>query len=668
MADAAPIPSPSTTELTAEQQQEEDKKKIQKDLLAALAITVAVFAPKTTPQETRKDLFTSWTNGLVDHITAPQKGETKESYRTRTEEFKKHGEKIKQFSADVTRYGRDDLFDTRSNTDSLYESLIEKHPELKNIINAGQIRAYQQKQADVYGEKNQENNKKFGAESLKKVRAEEDADVIADMFVTGRDEPESVLRQKRLLIKDIAQSKLASGDVRHDPINGTNYLLQDVEKEYRKHIEKNTGPYEGKEPVEYSNFINRFAKNKFLRERITQTHFVPNVPRPPISIPQVPTAPSGFSFEGIGQFMGNITDGISTAANAIRGLFGGAGGAGAAAEVGALGAGAAGVTATTGAAVGAAGAAGAAGAGAAATGAVFLGLTPVGWAIIGVVVLIIIVLIVVLLIGSGDKVTTQPAAFTPTPTVVEVQGISPTPLPDVTPTVTLTPPGGLAPITQNFAETITLASGKACIPPAMLEAIARRESGLRLYSAEQYQLYDTYGWWGQSTTKTELCTGYSYNTCTNAVAPDTEFGGEFCGTGERAICSTGRNVMGPMQFEISTWSGYEERVKTALSINQADRRVITHAVLGAALKLKDNSKNTLTPDNFNCAPAEGDPNPWTNQTWTAQHVRNAAERYYGKCTYSVSGTPVSGNYCKEVCDYYNELSTDAKQRVNCSTL
>jgi len=340
----------------------------------------------------------------------------------------------------------------------------------------------------------------------------------------------------------------------------------------------------------------------------------------------------GNGLTGMGNFLGKLPG--------LSGFFGG-GAAGTAAAAG--GTAAAGATAAAGGAAAATGGAAVAAGGAAAA--------PVlGIAAIAVVVVLLILILGVLAFSMFDNPSVKPYALSQQATPVPEA-----PLGVPSTTVTPKPPFKIA--EGDLEEVMVLAAESTCTPLAMIKAISRREAGSTWnYSEGQFGFYNSFPWWNneedyqaQPIQRPVICTGFGYNTCTNEIASDSQFAGDYCGSGPRSgICVANAEVMGPMQFEKGTWNGYKSSVEAKLSENginrQADRRVITDAFIAAGLKLNRDSGAT------NCS------------AWSTQEIENAARRYYGKCTYTI-GT--GGNYCAEVCGYYNQYS---EQTVDCNQI
>lgn len=319
-------------------------------------------------------------------------------------------------------------------------------------------------------------------------------------------------------------------------------------------------------------------------------------------------------------------------------LFGGGATAGGAAGAvgGAAGAGAAGAAGATGAAAAGAGAAGAAGATAAAA-------TVEIWGPILLVVVIVVLLLLLIVLLIFNNPVAKPQALT------NVTGSTP----EIS--LTITPPPSYKSAGASLEEIMQLTSEKTCTPLAMLKAISRREAPtIWNFSDADFEFYNSYSWWNSaqindynSNDQAKICRGYGYDTCSNLIPADSKFGGQYCKSGPvSGICAVGANVMGPMQFEQKTWNGYKSQIETLLQemaiSGSADRRVILDAFLAAGLKLHQNSQAT------DC------------QDWNAGQIENAARNYYGSCLYTIGA---GGNYCQEICDYYNQYSNTT---VDCS--
>jgi hypothetical protein len=246
--------------------------------------------------------------------------------------------------------------------------------------------------------------------------------------------------------------------------------------------------------------------------------------------------------------------------------------------------------------------------------------------------------------GTEEPISSDSAAITKRLTTTPA-------VPTPTPNLSYLTPG------DNLEEVMVISAENTCTPLAMIKAISRREAyGVWKYDSSDFDFYNSFAWWQNSAInetieadKKIICRGYSYNTCTNKIAEDAKFASAYCGKGEVSICKSGLNVMGPMQFELGTWKGYITRVSnilTELEVNrEPDRRVILDAFLAAGFKLNASSKANSCTD------------------WKPNEIMKAAKSYYGKCTYSVSGN--TGNYCQEICNYYNLYS---EIKVDCGEI
>jgi hypothetical protein len=283
--------------------------------------------------------------------------------------------------------------------------------------------------------------------------------------------------------------------------------------------------------------------------------------------------------------------------------------------------------------------------------------------IAGIVILVVVVVVFLVMSGinSSSSVTTpyhsvantsgsEEPIGTDSATITEQLTTTPS-APTPTPNLSYLTPG------ENLEEIMTMSAENTCTPKAMIKAISRREAyGVWKYDSADFDFYNSFAWWQSSAIneaveedKKKVCRGYSYNTCTNVIAQDAKFASDYCGKGIVSICRSGLDVMGPMQFELGTWKGYialVSKVLTELSVNrEPDRRVILDAFLAAGFKLSASSKAESCTD------------------WTPQEIKKAAKSYYGSCTYSTKKK--EGNYCQEVCNYYN-LYSDVK--VDCGEI
>ncbi|MFA6005773.1 MAG: hypothetical protein WC775_04800 [Patescibacteria group bacterium] len=277
-----------------------------------------------------------------------------------------------------------------------------------------------------------------------------------------------------------------------------------------------------------------------------------------------------------------------------------------------------------------------------------------------------IVLLFLMIIQSNNSTTAaQPHA-------VQQNGPTHGPMPTDIPPVQTTPGPTIPPvqgppieqIPTTLQAVITTAAQAACIPSEMLAAISSHEaSGTWRMNETDFNFYNTPGWWTQGITKVQACRGYDYNTCTNAILIDTVgLQGQYCGRGPIQLpCYPNAVVSGPMQFEAATWGAFRGRVEAATG-RTADQRVISDAFMGAAFKIKSDSRNTATTS---CT-------QWTSTTWSLTDFQKASQGYMGgtghPCIDTSTGT--THNVCGEFCDLYNERvvqnsGMSSPQKLNC---
>jgi len=472
----------------------------------------------------------------------------------------------------------------------------------------------------------------------------------SDQLFEQKEEIQKAIQQTSAdLIKNDYQSLEAKQE---DLLTAITEVQNKIATPFKEQNDKNNQRFEKptllyKRKPENLTAIRQKEKEEFLKQIIMRRK-TSSIPKPqppktkPVSMPNLGSIlrsklPS--MYESMGTAVGKV-GGFLSKLPGIGGLFGG--GAAAAGTAGAAGAaGAAGGAAAVGTAAGAAGAVGGAAVGAAGAAA-----TVEIWGPILIVVTIVVLLGLLIALYVFNNPVVKPQALIPQPTS------SPT---VILPTVTPTKPYKTA--GESLEAVMILSATETCTPLAMIKAISRREAGsVWNYSETEFNFYNSYPWWQDSSLdvslkedKNKICRGYGYDTCSNLIPNDSKFGGQYCKSGPiSGLCAAGANVMGPMQFEQRTWNGYKGKVESILSklsdSRQADRRVILDAFLAAGLKLHANSGAT------NC------------EHWTAEEIENAARRYYGKCIYTIGR---GGNYCQEICEYYNEYST---QTVDCSAV
>lgn len=477
---------------------------------------------------------------------------------------------------------------------------------------------------------------------------------IRDLMDAHRDTlfqkgPGSTVTARQTLGKLIDEDYKELGDKRLELVNEVTKAQQKLADGFKEINDKNNARF-GKKGLIYTRSTEKLEQIKAeekaeYEKRKAKTPAPPPPVEPqiepqiqsPVQIPPIPQVDvKGLSgllrqslpsvYESAGSGMSNIA-GFLGKLPGLGGFFGGGGAAATATAASTATA----ATAATGAAATAAGAAGAVAAAPVAVPTV---------AIIAVATIIILLILALILTIFNNPIAQPYALITP----------SPKPEPTISLSVTTTPKPPFMTPGENLEEVMQMAADSSCTPLAIIKAISRREATTTWnYSDEQFDLYNSYPWWSSSelTQKTQVCTGFGYNTCTNEIPADSRFGGEYCGSGQiSGICVGGAEVMGPMQFERGTWNRYKSQVEEKLSENgitrDADRRVILDAFMAAGLKLHtDSGASSCT-------------------VWTAKEIEKAAGSYYDKCIYTIGH---GGNYCQEVCEYYNEYS---EVTIDCS--
>jgi len=114
------------------------------------------------------------------------------------------------------------------------------------------------------------------------------------------------------------------------------------------------------------------------------------------------------------------------------------------------------------------------------------------------------------------------------------------------------------------------------VPVALLKAIAKKESGVLGYLAEDVNQFNTLNWWAGLTDNAPLLKdnhplvkkGYAYNTC------------------QYVSCFAGADVRGAMQFELQTWNGFKPRLSFTDG-HDPDRRYVRDIIYAAGLFLRD---------------------------------------------------------------------------------
>ena len=685
-----------------DEEQESKKNKVRFADISLTAAWIAATYQAYSPEQIRKDIHQQWASKITKEIAKDPKfkevfgskdrRESRQDYTAR----RSQQVQIERLIQDLVASHGDQLFEKglptqatiRQSASELikhdYQGLADKQTDLLTTIATSQNQV-----AQAFKEQADKNNQRFTKstgiykrkpEELEAIKRQEKASFASEV-ITRRELKESLSsvtdsKAREQFIEQSQLSQKALAKVLADPhakelseAEFVQALRTQINHElYNKRGRKR---YKIKELDEerlarLGQYYSRFVSERPLSEQTapspqpqsTQSVTTPTLPKsePLPKTQSMPKPTSNFNwfklnlnlpkldlgglnslfksfFSGFNDWFGSLVGkagGLLSKLPGLGGLFGGGAAAG-----GAAGAAGAGAAATAGAGAAAAGATGtAAAAGAAATVEI--------WGPILIVVAIVAILILLIVLMLFNNPVAKPQALMPAPSPVAVA-----------PTSTLTPPYKTA--GENLEAVMTLSAQETCTPLAMIKAISRREApGVWNYSETDFDFYNSYPWWTSETIndslesdKTKVCSGYGYDTCSNLIPTDSKFAGTYCKSGPiNGICAAGANVMGPMQFEQGTWNGYKSEVETLLiqiaSAREADRRVILDAFLAAGLKLHDNSGAT------NC------------ENWTAAEIENAAKRYYGKCIYTIGA---GGNYCQEVCDYYNEYSSIT---VDCS--
>jgi hypothetical protein len=218
------------------------------------------------------------------------------------------------------------------------------------------------------------------------------------------------------------------------------------------------------------------------------------------------------------------------------------------------------------------------------------------------------------------------------------QKLKPTKKPKATPTPTIKVgeqrPGVSIDEIANIANEIT------CVPIPLLKSIVMEEAGdIFKLSQSQIIFYNSFNWWNKATSLTQVCSGYGYYAKTGIVANDSNFAGLSCSKPLGGIVDV--REMGPTQMSSYVWDAYKERVKDLLgqtTSSLVDRRVMLDASIALGLHLK----NISTYRGSSC------------NDWELKYIAKAACKYHRKCGYT--HRVGSGNYCYDVCQYYNNFS------------
>lgn len=176
------------------------------------------------------------------------------------------------------------------------------------------------------------------------------------------------------------------------------------------------------------------------------------------------------------------------------------------------------------------------------------------------------------------------------------------------------PPTVINPACVDLADLFKQNAQQNCVPSAILMAVSQVEApGIWGLNCQQIAKFSTPNWW-ENATPQEIKQGYCYDTC--------------AATG---LCS-GTTVVGPMQFEESTWEG----IMPGYSLE--DRCRLDLSFLAAAKKIKTNSGTGLEECNG----------------WSETTVRKTAKRYCGSCGTQGCQDPKNSNgndSCSPGCGY-----------------
>lgn len=251
------------------------------------------------------------------------------------------------------------------------------------------------------------------------------------------------------------------------------------------------------------------------------------------------------------------------------------------------------------------------------------------------------------------------ATRTRTPTPPGLPTATRTPTPQFTKTPTPKPPTAYPTPTprvldvqrpgSSLEEIAKIAQDVSCTPWQLIMAIKREETGDRFLSTPYFAFYNKMNWWQLPyASPGDSCYGYSYNTITGLVPPDAS-GGELspphrCApeVGNQSAASQG--IMGLMQINQSEQNSVTAKFqKYFKGLNTPDRRVLFDAmVLGGFLYKNLSSEPSVC-----------------NLDWELKYIALTGCKFYGSCKYG-SG----GDYCQEICQYYNQYSG---KNLNCAT-
>lgn len=164
-------------------------------------------------------------------------------------------------------------------------------------------------------------------------------------------------------------------------------------------------------------------------------------------------------------------------------------------------------------------------------------------------------------------------------------------------------PGRKEIASQNLEKIFEEVARQYCVPKAIIMAISQMEAGgTWSYRDEEVTNFSTPDWWEKEGCKMDEkvvgdCTkGYCYDTCRVTD-----------------LCPS-YSVVGPMQFEESTWNGYKNQLEDDLS-HEPHRCNLRDSIFAAAMKIKADSGTGSSE----CT------------DWNKETVRRATRRYCGSC-------------------------------------
>jgi hypothetical protein len=188
---------------------------------------------------------------------------------------------------------------------------------------------------------------------------------------------------------------------------------------------------------------------------------------------------------------------------------------------------------------------------------------------------------------------------------------------------------------ETVDDIIAQAAAKACVPKEVLRTLASIESGgfFDTVIPKYLQLYNSESWWSSEFIAADdegrkrVCSGYSYDSNTGVIFPDSKHAGEKCRDGS----GSGLTTAGVMQLSTYLNDHYKSQAAKLVGSKNVDRRIIFDALVIAGLNIKENTKATAC----------------TN--WDARTVVKAACSYYGSC-----GIKDGTYYCATFCRNYQK--------------